>query len=179
MNSDTWKKMTLKEKAEWLIHYYGMAALCAAAGILVVGYLIFSMLGGNDEEYALSVLILDDRVDTERCEKLENELEKILDGQVEVVSYTSAVMEQMQAFSVRTTAGGIDLLIAPENEVRQLDENQYFSGDYRILQEESRYEKLVYEKAAMGYAAPYIGVVNTGENKDNAVAAMEYLSAFE
>ncbi len=179
MNSDTWKNMTLKQRVQWLLQYYGLKAACVVAAIGVVIYLIFSMLGGNEEEYGLSVLILDDRVGTEKSETLKNEMEELLDCPVEVVSYTSTVMEQMQAFSVRTTAGGIDLMIAPENEMQQLRSNNYFSGDYRLLPEKCRYEKLVYEEAAMGNAAKYIGVARTGENQENATVAMEYLLTIE
>lgn len=175
MNREKWKSMSVRQKLSWLVDYYSVPFVCTVVAVLVIGFLVYSMLGKNDEDCGLRVMILDDRISSEKCELIDEMLTKELSVNVEVIGYHTFVVEEMQAFAVHTSANDIDLVISPQNEANQLNENGYYSVYGGELLEGSIYESAVFESEALADGAEYIGVVASGENSEAAKDAMDFL----
>ena len=137
MNWEKFRQMRLTEKIQWILQYYGVAIGVAIVAIFVAVVFITSIF--ETDEYALRVLILDDRQTAEQCGEFSRELSAMLSGECDVTSYRGDSEEQMQAFVVRLMTDALDLVIAPEAEMAQLAENGYLRSS-AVLGEESFYE---------------------------------------
>lgn len=114
------------KKLKWFKDYYLKTVLLGIVGVIVLGYLCFSMLNmRKDQQVDLEVLILDDRVNTENITELTKTLEDKINGTVLCSAYRLSDQQQMSAFAVKTTRDGVDLVIAPIEEMEQMYENQF------------------------------------------------------
>jgi len=73
----------------------------------------------------MRVIILDDGISSELCQVFQEELSTVIAGKTEMTSYYKSDPVHMQAFAVRLTADELDIVIAPEEEMRQMAGNGY------------------------------------------------------
>ncbi len=76
MDKETFRKMSLKQKIEWYLQYYGLATLVTIIiGIVLINFVI-TILFKTDEK--LNVLIYDDRVSVEMSAKIAVQHERVI-----------------------------------------------------------------------------------------------------
>lgn len=124
MNKELWKQMTLSQKITWFIQYYGLTVVAVIVTVAVVISLIISFAGANDKG-DMRIIILDNGVSSELCEVFRGEIAERIDGEVEIASYLKVDSVHMQAFSVRLQADALDIVIAPEEDIREMAEVGY------------------------------------------------------
>ena len=171
----TWgkfKALPFLQKIQWLVQYYGVTALVAAVTV-AVAVVFFRSVFGPGEQYALRVLVLDDRLSVDQCRTFARELGEKLGGECDMTSYLESDAAQMQAFAVRLTTDPLDLVIAPEDQMEQLIDNGFVAAGLE-LQDDSRYMQAT---GGVGDDRPrYIGRTTVGLNGANAAAAEEYFT---
>ena len=173
MDREKFKALTFPKKIQWVLQYYGVTMLVAAAAVFV-GVIFFKSVFGPAEQYALRVMALDDRLSAEQCRTFARELGELVGGECDVTSYLESDPAQMQAFAVRLTTDPLDLVIAPEDTMEQLVENGYVAAGLR-LQDDSRYMQATGVVGA-DTRPRYIGRTSVGVNGENTAAAEEYFT---
>lgn len=173
MNRQKFNSLSFKKKIEWLLQYYGVTALAVLAAILIIGYLIFSIFGPHPEP-VLRVLILDDGVSFEDVEQLRGELEILLGDPVELSAYMPSDPNQMQAFSVRLVGDKLDLVIAPQPQMDEMEKNGLILEKSRIPADGS-YRQLTRPEAMEDAFEMNIGIT---VNKKNDVAIEKAMNYF-
>lgn len=153
--------MSIRKKIQWIIHYYGIAIIVGIVAVCVISNLMGRILG-EKENYLAKVMILDDRCSEDDRLRIWKELEEELGGVCEVTSYLASDENQFQAFVVRLTGDKLDVIIAPEKEIRELEENSYFQEIYKI-EESAYYNQAVDEEAHYMDKDIYLG--KTGERE--------------
>lgn len=139
MNWKIFKEMSLTDKVKWIIHYYGIAICAGVVGICVITALI-SRIFGPGEEYAARIMILDDRCSDEDRIVMEEELQAQLGAACEVIAYHPSDENQLQAFAVRLSGAELDIIIAPEKEMKELEANGYFREMHKIREDAAYYQ---------------------------------------
>lgn len=139
MNWKTFKEMPLADKLKWVIHYYGIAICVGIVAICVIITLLGRMLGPG-EEYAARIMILDDRCSDEERIQMGEELQAQLGLPCEVIAYHKNDENQFQAFAVRLTGAELDMIIAPEKEMKELESNGYFQEMHKMKEDASYYQ---------------------------------------
>ena len=176
MDLEKFKALSFWKKVQWVLQYYGLAMVVTALAAFVIAVFLKPVFGPG-EQYALRVMILDDRQSPELCQAYSEQLGALLGGECDVTSYAESGMYEMQAFVVRLTSDELDLVIAPEEQMEQLMENGYLT-DMTELADDSLYWVTAHggEPAARPY---YIGRTILSANPDNVPAAIEYFTAAE
>lgn len=176
MDREKFKALSFWQKVQWVLQYYGLAMVITALVVFVLVVFIKSVFGPG-EEYALRVMILDDRQTTELCQTYSQQLGELLGGACDITSYAESAQYEMQAFVVRLTSDELDLVIAPEEQMEQLMANGYLTGMsplsddslYWVTAHGGRPEERTY----------YIGQTVRSGNPDNVPAAVDYFTATE
>ncbi|MBQ0000686.1 MAG: hypothetical protein KBT01_04000 [Clostridiales bacterium] len=138
MNWKTFKDMPLKKKLQWILHYYGIWIVVSVVAVCVVVTLVGRILGPG-EENLVKVMILDDHISDDERIGLGEELRELLEGPCEVSSYHLGHEYQYQSFVVRLSgAGDLDLILAPEAQMKELLNNGYFK-EIHPMPEDSYY----------------------------------------
>ena len=137
MNWEKFKSLKLSEKLQWILQYYGLTIGVAAAAIFVGAVFLISVFGPGDD-YAVRVMILDDRLSSDACRVFSEELGGLLSGECDITGYAETGAEQMQAFIVRLMTDELDLIIAPTEIMDELAQNEYLRGA-AALGADSRY----------------------------------------
>ena len=174
MNWKTFKEMRLRAKLGWIVQYYGVTIVIAALAIFVGVVFVRSVFGPADE-YAIRIMILDDRASADVCRVFEAELSEMIGGACDVTSYRESDDEQRQAFAVRLMTDHLDIVIAPEEQTQQLLQNSFLSGAMELEAGSFYYESTGGGPDA-GYGALYLGVAASGTNAENVPAAAEYFA---
>ncbi len=172
ITKEKWQEMDFSKKVQWLIQYYGLAA------VIVIVVLIFAVSFLKTvlfpEKVCLEMIVLDDGLGTEQQEALNAEIKELLsdaEGKAEVTFFYKGDAVQQQAFTVRVAAGGLDLVIVPEKELQWMDESGYFTEEPAEVPKESRYGKI---RVGTGEKV-YIGIPADSKNAENGKKVMEYL----
>lgn len=124
MNKELWNQMSFSQKIVWFVQYYGITVVAVIVAVAVVLSLLKSFLSASDKG-DMRVIILDGGASTELSYEYQDEISKLIGGEAEVAAYIKDDMEHMQAFSVRLYADDLDIVIAPEEEIRQMAEVGY------------------------------------------------------
>lgn len=139
MNWEKFKEMPLADKVKWIIHYYGIAICVGVIAICVIATLLGRILGPG-EKYAARIMILDDRCSDEERILMGEELQTELGEACEVIAYQLSDENQFQAFVVRLTGADLDVIIAPEKEMKELESNGYFQEMHKMKEDASYYQ---------------------------------------
>lgn len=176
MDREKFKALSFWQKVQWILQYYGLAMVITALAAFVIVVFVKSVFGPG-EQYALRVMILDDRQSTELCQAYSEQLGALLGGECDVTSYAESAVYEMQAFVVRLTSDELDLVIAPEEQMEQLMENGYLT-DMTELPDDCLYCVTAHggEPVEERY---YIGETVRSGNPDNVPAAMDYFTTTE
>ncbi len=173
MNRAAFRELSLRQKLQWIAQYYGAAIVLAVVAV-AMGIGFFTAVFGPGEKCTVKVMILDDRQTADNCRLFSEELGAMLGGECEVTSYAPSAMYEMQAFAVRLTSDALDVVIAPEAQMRELIENGYLRGMEK-LEANSRYQAITRGGEADG-ADIYIGLAARTKNERNASETMRYFS---
>ncbi len=172
ITKEKWQEMDFSKKVQWLIQYYGLAA------VIVIVVLIFAVSFLKTvlfpEKVCLEMIVLDDGLGTEQQEALNAEIKELLsdtEGKAEVTFFYNGDAVQQQAFTVRVAAGGLDLVIVSEKELQWMNESGYFTEEPVEVPKESRYGKI---RVGTGEKV-YIGIPADSKNAENGKKVMEYL----
>ena len=174
MNWDKFKNLSLRGKLQWLLQYYGLTAAIAATAI-IVGAVFLTSVFGPGENYALRVMILDDRSSADLCRVFGEELGEVLGGACDVTAYLKSDPDQMQAFVVRLMADNLDIVIAPADETQQLLQSNFLSGAMG-LEADSFYYACTGGGPDQEGGALYLGTAASGRNAGNVPAGMAYFT---
>ena len=172
MNWKKFKEMSLGRKLQWILQYYGVTIAVAAVAIFVGVVLIQSVFGPADD-YAIRVMILDDRQSADICRAFSEDLREVLSGECDVTSYHESDAEQMQAFAVRLLTDHLDIVIAPAEQTEQLLQSRFLSGAME-MESDAFYYEYTGGGPDSGGDALFLGVAASGMNADNVPAAMDY-----
>lgn len=174
--------MSFRKKLEWLIQYYGVAAVVVAIGLFMAVDVIVTMLSAPDHK--LEVIFFDNRVSSEISMKIAEEMAEAAGLEsvdlIAVSAYAPAVDMQRQAFTVRVSATGTDLLVVPKEEAMLLEKNDALKQEPILLTEDSGYERLIEEycqENGQEYIREevYLLIPREQSNPENADAAMQCL----
>ena len=124
MNWNKFKTMSLFQKIQWIIQYYGLM-LVVMVVVLFVGTVFVKSVFGSENEYAIRVMILDDHLSKETSNMFRSDLKIVLDGECDISSYMESDLDQKQAFTVRLLADELDIVIAPKKDMEELKQNGY------------------------------------------------------
>ena len=172
MKRETWRALSLRQRVQWILQYYGVAIAVAAVALVAAASFLTSALGPG-ESYAAKVMILDDRQSADNCQVFARELSERLGGACEVTCYAPSAMYEMQAFAVRLTSDELDVIIAPGVQMRELRQNGYLR-ETEELSPNSRYQTVTRGGAADGDI--FIGVAVRSEGDAGASRAMRYFT---
>ena len=124
MNKELWNQMSFSQKIVWFVQYYGLTVVAVIVTVAVILSLIKSFLNASDKG-DMRIIILDGGASTELSFEYQEEISKLIEGEAEVAAYIKNDMDHMQAFSVRLHADDLDIVIAPEKEIREMAEVGY------------------------------------------------------
>ena len=124
MDRKKFKELTFRKKIEWLIHYYGIAAIVAVIAVIVVISLVKSVFFPKPLE-DMCVLILCEDMGQEEAFDLQDVIEANTGKTAQVSSYIVSDVYGRQAFSVRLNADTLDIVIAPGEEKDGMTESGY------------------------------------------------------
>lgn len=175
MDREKFKALSFWQKVQWVLQYYGPTMVVTALAAFVIVVFVKSVFGPG-EEYALRVMILDDRQSTDLCQTYSRQLGELLGGECDITSYAESALYEMQAFVVRLTSDELDLVIAPEEQMEQLMENGYLT-DMTALPDDSFYCMTAH--GGQPTEPYYIGQTVRSGNPDNVPAAVDYFTATE
>ena len=173
----SWKKfreLSLGGKLQWIAQYYGVTIVIAALAVYMLVIVVQSVFGPA-EDYALRIMILDDRQSADICRVIGEDLREALSGECEVTSYLERDDDQRQAFAVRLMTDHLDIVIAPVEQTQQLLQNGFLQSAME-LGADSYYYKLTGGGSASGNEMLCLGVVASGQNADNVSAAVDYFT---
>lgn len=155
MDWTTFKEMPFRKKIQWILHYYGLAIVAVITVIAVVFTLLYRMFGPHTDSL-VKILILDERCSDEDRMLIHKELTELFGDECEVTSYVPNVEEQFRAFVVRLTGDEVDFVIAPETQIKELENNQYFQEIYK-LSDDCHYYRLTDEEGYYTEKDIYMG----------------------
>ena len=173
----SWKKfreLSLGGKLQWIAQYYGVTIVIAALAVYMLVIVVQSVFGPA-EDYALRIMILDDRQSADICRMMSAELSEALSGECEVTSYLKRDDDQRQAFAVRLMTDHLDIVIAPVEQTQQLLQNSFLQSAMELGADAFYYE-LTGGGPASGNETLCLGVVASGRNADNVPAAVDYFT---
>ena len=121
MDKEKFKSMPLGKKIQWLIQYYGLAALAVIVTVCVIISFIKSVFFPAPAP-DLRVFVYSSEVFDDDIKNLETEILNTTGMDVEVSLIGSSDMYGNQAFVARLTDPDLDIIMAPENETNQMME---------------------------------------------------------
>ena len=124
MNKDKFKELSLKQKIEWLIHYYGVAFIVGLVALIVAIVFIRSVFFPEPLS-DICVLILSDDVTSDDAFALQSIIEEKTGKTSQVSAYNTTDMYGRQSFSAKLTADELDIIVAPEEETMGMLDNKY------------------------------------------------------
>ena len=124
MNKDKFKELSLKQKIEWLIHYYGVAFIVGLVALIVAIVFVRSVFFPEPLS-DICVLILSDDVTSDDAFALQSIIEEKTGKTSQVSAYNTTDMYGRQSFSAKLTADELDIIVAPEEETMGMLDNKY------------------------------------------------------
>lgn len=124
MNKDKFKELSLKQKIEWLVHYYGVAFIVGLVALIVAIVFIRSVFFPEPLS-DICVLILSDDVTSDDAFALQSIIEEKTGKTSQVSAYNTTDMYGRQSFSAKLTADELDIIVAPEEETMGMLDNKY------------------------------------------------------
>ena len=177
MNWKKFRELSLRGKLQWIVQYYGVTIVIAALAVYML-VIVAQSVFGPAEDYALRVMILDDRQSADICRVIGDDLREALSGECDVTSYLERDEDQRQAFAVRLMTDHLDIVIAPVEQTEQLLQNGFLQSAME-LGADSYYYKLTGGGPDSGNETLCLGVVASGQNADNVPAAVDYFTRGE
>lgn len=175
MTREEFRQLSFRRKAQWVLQYYGVAIVVGIVALVVAASFLGSVLGPG-ENYALKIMILDERQSADNCQAFAGELSEQVGGECEITSYAPGATYEMQAFAVRLTSDELDVIIAPGEQARELLANGYLL-EMEPLEPNSRYQ--IVTRGGEPGGDIYIGRAARSKNQDNASIAMRYFTETE
>ena len=124
MTKEEFKEMTFRQKLRWLFDYYSLP-LIAVLGVLIVMWILIKSIFLPEETEDVCVLIYSDKVTQEECLTYESEIEEKTGKSVSIQVISVSDPYGSQAFAAKIGCDVIDLVIAPENEMKLMSENGF------------------------------------------------------
>lgn len=173
MNWSKFKTMSIFQKNQWIIQYYGLT-LVVMVVVLFVGAIFVKSVFGTENEYAIRVMILDDYLSQETCNRFRSDLRIALDGECDISSYMESDLNQKQAFTVRLLADELDIVIAPKKEMEELQQNGYLKR-MEAIHQDSFYYSVTRDKDAQFDSEMYVGETVKSKNSSSIDAVISYI----
>lgn len=124
MDRKKFKELSLKQKIEWLLQYYGVVAVVAVIALIVAVIFIKSVMFPEPMS-DVCVLILSDTLTQEEAYDVENVIEDKTGKTAQIAVFGESDVYGRQAFSAKLTADELDLVVAPKEETDGMLENGY------------------------------------------------------
>lgn len=127
MDWNKFKEMTLKQRLQWLVSYYGIAALIFIVAVIVIVMLvksIFSPAPISD----VCVLMFTEKVGVDESNSMEEELNSILGKEVNIDAYVSSDVYAMQAFVMKLLTDQVDILVFTKEQKEELMADGYLES---------------------------------------------------
>ena len=143
MNREKFRQLTRKEKAEWILQYYGVTIAVVLAVLGCTVSLLRTVLFQPEE--TLNIMMLDTRLSQEICSELQMEMADLLRVDAETVHISAYLPNDPtsdQVFAVRLSAEKFDYLIVPEEVYVNLWDEDRFSEAIRLTEEDPYEERL-------------------------------------
>lgn len=125
MDRAQFKNMTVKQKLKWFFGYYGMT-IAAVLGVCVVAVMLVKAVFWPQKVEDVCVLLYSDTVTQEDCALYKREIESRNTGKsasVQVCNISDPYGSQ--AFAAKVGCDLIDLVIAPEKEMKLMVDNGF------------------------------------------------------
>lgn len=171
------KSLGVKGRIKWFISYYGLIVATVAAGLMILGYLAFSIFR-NTPQPDLRIIVLDDHASFDNGCEIKDGLAECFEGEVEISCYLKSDPTNMQAFLVRLTADDIDLLVVPADFLATMQENDFVRA-YAMLPSVGNYSRATVTDEGADALAEDMFLVEPNnhepEHPDLAEAARDYL----
>ena len=174
MNWKKFKSLSPREKIQWIFQYYGLT-MAVVAAVIFVGAVFLSSVFGPGDNYAIRVMILDDRQSADICRVFGEELGVLLSGECDITGYTESGAEQMQAYVVRLMTDDLDLVIAPAEVTDELLQNGFLRSA-AALSKDSRYHAYTDGGSDRADTVYCIGETTRSRNADRVPAAIDYFT---
>lgn len=116
--------MTSKQKLRWFFDYYALPSIVVIGVLVVLALLIKSVIWPEQVE-DIRVLIYSDQVSQDQCTIYEQEIERNTGKTASVLVYQISDPYGAQAFAAKIGTDLIDLVIAPEAEMKLMLENGF------------------------------------------------------
>ena len=173
MNWDKFKAMSILQKTQWVIQYYGLTMVVVLVA-LIVGAIFIRSVFGAENEYAIRVMILDDHLSKEVVNRFRDDLRIELEGESDISSYMESDISQKQAFTVRLLADELDIVIAPKKEIEEMQRSGYLHRIEAISQDSFYYSVTRGEDDKPGTDL-YIGETVKSKNIRSVDAVINYI----
>lgn len=176
------KSLNFTGKLEYIWMYYKVW-FAAAAGIIVLLYLGVSMYQGSRENVLVNVVVVGgDAQDTEKIEKLEQEIKGALgaEGKYDVVRVQANIpldggaQTSQTALTTLFGADAVDVLICPENIYQEYARQDGFLEEPLVIENQGRITEVI----QVPYTDIYAAVPVNAQHKEAAEKVMEYLSEY-
>ena len=126
MDKEKFKSLSFKKKIEWLIQYYGLAAIAVLVTIGVIISLVKAIFFPAPPA-DICVLIYSDEVNDQFVVELEEIIEADTGKNIEVTKISPSSAYGNQALSARLTDENLDLVLAPITETDYMKESDFLT----------------------------------------------------
>lgn len=126
MNKEKFRELSLKQKIEWLLHYYGVAFVVGIIALFVAVVFVRSVFFPEPLS-DVCVLILSDDTTSDDAFALQSIIEEKTGMTSQVSAYNTTDMYGRQSFSAKLTADELDIIVAPEEETLGMADNKYLT----------------------------------------------------
>ena len=156
MNWTKFKELSFKKKLQWLVNYYGIAALVFIVAVIVIISLIKSVLFPTPIA-DVCVLVISDTISADDGNDMENELLSITGKEVSIDAYNPNDVYGMQAVAAKIMSDQIDIVVYMEDQAKDVMSNGYI---------------ISYEKASENV---YVGMTQRARQTEEVAKTYEYL----
>ena len=137
MNKEKFRELSLKQKIEWLLHYYGVAFIIGVV-VLFVAVVFVRSVFFPEPLSDVCVLALCDDVTSDDAFALQRIIEEKTGKTSQVSAYDTNDMYGRQSFSAKLTADDLDVIVAPEEEMMGMVDSRYITC-YEKLENKNLY----------------------------------------
>ncbi|MCF0187585.1 MAG: hypothetical protein HUJ98_13995 [Bacteroidaceae bacterium] len=171
ITKDKFKNLSLKEKLQWLLTYYGLTAAAFVVGIIVVVALATTVFGEKNEP-DVRIICLDDHMSYDNADSIREELLGLFEGEMEIelTSYLKSDPTNQQAFAVRLAADNLDVVVVTKDYFDSMEESGFIK-DWKLIPKDGNYARnTVFEEGAEGLLEDmYLVIPVNGLQQDEAV----------
>ena len=173
MNWNKFKAMSIIQKVQWIVQYYGLMIVVMVA-VLIVGTAFMKSVFGAQKEYGIRVMVLDDFLSSEALDRFRRDLTVALKGECDITSYMEKDLEHKQAFTIRLGVDELDVVIAPKKEMEELQKNGYLVR-MEVINQESFYYRVTRKDSHESDYEMYIGETVKSNNRSNVDTVINYM----